>query len=48
MVKNGWWCCPYCWFKQFPVAANTLIENLRYKCRKCNRVHDVTVGRASA
>ena len=31
MIKNGWYCCPKCGRKLFPVGDKTLIRNLEYQ-----------------
>lgn len=36
MIKNGWYCCPYCGRKLFPVCAGTVIHDLPpYQCKHC-------------
>ena len=35
MIKNGWYCCPYCGKKLFPVEPDTTAHNLPHKCRAC-------------
>lgn len=43
MVKNGWFCCPYCGRKLFPVDNETQIHKLRFKCKHCKREFEVNI-----
>ena len=42
MIKNGWYCCPYCGKKLFPVEPDTTAHNLPQKCRACR--HELKVN----
>lgn len=42
MIKNGWYCCPYCGKKLFPVEPDTTAHNLPHKCRACK--HELKVN----
>lgn len=42
MIKNGWYCCPYCSKKLFPVEPDTTAHNLPHKCRACR--HELKVN----
>lgn len=35
MIINGWYCCPHCNKRLFPVNPDTAAENLPYKCKAC-------------
>ncbi|WNX85772.1 hypothetical protein RWV98_05755 [Agathobaculum sp. NTUH-O15-33] len=35
MIKNGWYCCPQCGRKLFPVSDKTLIKDLLFQCKHC-------------
>ena len=37
MIKNGWYCCPYCGKKLFPVEPDTTAHNLPQRCKACKR-----------
>lgn len=42
MIKNGWYCCPHCKKKLFPIESDTIVQNLNYKCKACK--HDLKVN----
>lgn len=35
MIKDGWIVCPRCKKKLFPVDTNTVMRNLRWRCKRC-------------
>ena len=43
MVKNGWFCCPYCGRKLFPIKPDTKIQNLELKCKTCKHIIQVNI-----
>jgi uncharacterized protein with PIN domain len=42
MISDGWYCCPYCNKKLFPVKDDTVVENLPFKCKACK--HEIIVS----
>ena len=43
MIKNGWYCCPLCRKKLFPVGAETVIRKLPYKCKACRSEIEINI-----
>lgn len=43
MIKNGWYCCPKCGRKLFPVGTSTLIRNLFYQCKHCKEKFHINI-----
>lgn len=43
MIKNGWYCCPLCRKKLFPVGTETIIHKLPYKCKACRGQIEVNI-----
>lgn len=43
MVKNGWFCCPKCGWKLFPIDKETRISKLRFKCKHCRHEFEVNI-----
>ncbi len=43
MIKNGWYCCPNCGRKLFPVDSETIIRNLRYMCKHCKAKINISI-----
>ena len=43
MIKNGWYCCPKCGCKLFPVSDKTLIRNLEYQCKHCKEKFNIEI-----
>lgn len=43
MMKNGWYCCPKCGRKLFPVGKTTYIRDLAYKCKHCKENFTVQI-----
>lgn len=37
-----WYCCPFCGKALFPVAPDTKIRNLHFRCKACK--HDLQVN----
>lgn len=42
MIKDGWYCCPYCGKKLFPVGPDSKAANIPYRCKACK--HDFKVN----
>jgi hypothetical protein len=37
VIKDGWYCCPYCGKKLFKVAENPHAQNCYIKCKGCGK-----------
>lgn len=42
MIKDGWYCCPFCGKRLFPVKPDTVIQNFEYRCKACK--HNIQVN----
>ncbi len=43
MIRDGWYCCPDCRKKLFPVGAETVVRKLRLKCKACTHIIEVNI-----
>lgn len=43
MIKNGWYCCPKCGRKLFPMNSRTVIHNLEYQCKHCKEKFNIDI-----
>ena len=42
-VRNGWFCCPVCHKRLFPVTSETRVRRLPYKCKACRTKIEVNI-----
>lgn len=42
-IENGWYVCPHCKKKLFPVERDTKVQNLPYKCKACKHEFKVNI-----
>ena len=38
MIRNGWYCCPYCGQKLFKVTDDFIIKGAETKCKRCKKI----------
>ena len=43
MIKDGWYCCPYCHKKLFKVKRNAMIKGVIYKCKSCREIININI-----
>lgn len=43
MIKDGWYICPYCGKKLFPVEKDTQAKNLPQMCKACKHKFKVNI-----
>ncbi len=42
-VRNGWYRCPRCERKLFPVGPDTAVRNLLYQCKHCKHKFNIDI-----
>lgn len=46
--RGGWYYCPRCGKRLFPVYKGTVVRKLPYKCRSCRRSIEVNIPEPGA